>query len=223
MVKFLHMKIEWWMLDGAIILIVVLSALIGAKKGLGDTIIRLLGLVGGLVLAVLFGKDVSEFLIKTPFRGVVYERVFGVMRPDEGSFSRTLPGAVGETADAAANKSAELASGRITDALMGIIAFIGIVLVIWFAAFIIRMIFKRGRKSSVVIGGFDSLLGLTLGIVRGVIIACLAVAAFIPITTLIMPDKLPEMVSAMQSSYLTRLVYEINPLLLALKGVIGIK
>lgn len=217
------MKIEWWMLDGAIILIVILSALIGAKRGLGDTIIRLLGLVGGLVLAVLFGKDVSEFLIKTPFRGVVFKRVFSVMRPDEDSFSKTLPGVIGETADTAANKSAEIASNRITDSLMGIIAFIGIVLVIWLASYIIRMVFKKGRKSSVVIGGFDSLLGLTLGIVKGVIIACLAVAAFIPVTTLIMPDKLPDLISAMQNSYLTRLVYEINPLLLALKNLIGIK
>lgn len=217
------MKIEWWMLDGAIIMIVILSALIGARRGLGDTIIRLLGLVGGLVLAVLFGKDVSEFLIKTPFRGVVFKRVFSVMRPDEDSFSKTLPGVIGETADTAANKSAEIASNRITDSLMGIIAFIGIVLVIWLASYIIRMIFKKGRKSSVVIGGFDSLLGLTLGIVKGVIIACLAVAAFIPVTTLIMPDKLPDLISAMQNSYLTRLVYEINPLLLALKNLIGIK
>ena len=211
------------MLDGAIILIVVLSALIGARRGIGDTIIRLLGLVGGLALAVLFGKDVSEFLIKTPFRGLVFKRVFSVMRPDDASFSKTLPGTIGETADAAANKSAEIASGRITDSLMGIIAFIGIVLAIWLAVFIIRMIFKKGRKSSVVIGGFDSLTGMVLGIVKGVIIACLAVAALIPVTTLIVPDKLPDMISAMRASYLTRLVYEINPLLLALKNLIGIK
>lgn len=211
------------MLDGAIILIVVLSALIGARRGIGDTIIRLLGLVGGLALAVLFGKDVSEFLIKTPFRGLVFKRVFSIMRPDDASFSKTLPGTIGETADAAANKSAEIASGRITDSLMGIIAFIGIVLAIWLAAFIIRMIFKKGRKSSAVIGGFDSLTGMVLGIVKGVIIACLAVAALIPVTTLIVPDKLPDMISAMRASYLTRLVYEINPLLLALKNLIGIK
>jgi len=211
------------MLDGAILLIVILSALIGARRGLGDTILRLLGLVGGLILAVLFGNDVSEFLIKTPFRGVIFKRVFGVMRPDEESFSKTLPGAIGETADTAANKSAEIASDRITDSLMGIIAFIGIVLAIWLAAYIIRMILKKGRKSSVVIGGFDSLLGMSLGIVKGVIIACLVVAAFIPVTTLIMPDKLPDMISAMRASYLTRLMYEINPLLLALKNVIGIK
>ena len=217
------MKIEWWMLDGAIILIVILSALIGAKRGLGDTIIRLVGLVGGLVLAVLFGKDVTEYLIKTPFRGLVFKRVFSVMRPDEASFSKTLPGVVGESADAAANKSAEIASGRITDSLMGIIAFIGIVLVIWLASFIIRTVFKAGRKNSTVIGGFDSLVGLSLGIVKGVIIACLAVAALIPLTTLIVPDSLPDMIKAVQDSYLTRLVYETNPLLLALKNLIGIK
>ena len=57
------MKIEWWMLDGIICLIVIISALIGAKKGLGDTILRLLGLAGGIILAVMYGKDVSEYLL----------------------------------------------------------------------------------------------------------------------------------------------------------------
>jgi uncharacterized membrane protein required for colicin V production len=217
------MKIEWWMLDGAIILIVVLSALIGARRGLGASIIRLVGLVGGLVLAVLFGQDVTKYLMKTPFRDVVYERIFNVMCPDIDLLSKARPGSLEETAGKAAIRSAELASARITDALISIIAFIGIVVVVWFATFIIRMIFNTGRKNSIVIGGIDSLLGLALGIVKGVVLACLASAALIPVTTMIMPDKLPDMISAMQNSYLTRLVYEINPLLLALKEVIGIK
>ena len=47
------------MLDGIICLIVIISALRGAAKGLGGTIIRTLGVVGGLVAATMFGKDSS--------------------------------------------------------------------------------------------------------------------------------------------------------------------
>lgn len=210
------------MLDGIICLIVIISALIGAKKGLGDTILRLLGLAGGLVLAVLYGKDVSEYLLKTPFRNTVYKRVFGIMRPDQDNYSESLPGVIGKTADSAANKIAAETSARITEALMGVIAFVAVVLAVWLAAYIIRTLLKRGRKNSVIIGGTDSILGLSLGIVKGIIIACLFVAALVPGVTLFAPLKVPEVISAMQDSYLTKLVYDINPLLIALKKAVGL-
>ena len=216
------MKIEWWMLDGILCLIVLISAMIGAKRGIGDSIIRLLGLAGGLVLAAMFGKDFSAYLMTTPFRGSVYNKVFSLMRPEQNNYSNSLPGVIGEAADAAADKAAEAMSYRITDALIGIIGFVLIVLAVWLAAYIIRMMFKKGRNSSIIIGGTDRMVGLLLGIVKGVIIACIAVAALVPGTTLFAPDKLPDMITAMQDSYLTKLVYEINPLLIALKSVIGL-
>ena len=210
------------MLDGIICIIVILSALIGAKKGLGDTIIRFIGLAGGLALAVLYGKDVSAYLLKTPFRTTVYNRVFSIMRPERDNYSNSLPGVIGEAADAAADKVAAETSNRITDALMGVIAFILVVLAVWLAAYILRMLLKRGRKGSVIIGGTDSLLGLSLGIVKGVILACLFVAALVPAVTLFAPLKVPEVIVAMQDSYLTKLIYEINPLLATLKKVVGL-
>lgn len=214
------MKIEWWMLDGIICIIVILSALMGARKGLGDTIIRLLGLAGGLLLAVMYGSDLSAYLLKTPFRTTVYDKVYGIIRPEQDSYSKSLPGIIGEAADAAADKVAAETSARITEALIGIIAFVLIVIAIWLAAYILRTMLKRGRKSSVLIGGTDSLLGLALGLVKGIIIACLFTAAFIPGVTLFAPLKVPEAISALQESHITKLIYEINPLLTALKGII---
>ena len=208
------------MLDGAICLIVLLSALIGARRGIGDTIIRLLGIAGGLILAVMFGKDFSAYLMTTPFKEFVYGRIFGLMRPEQDNYSKTLPGVIGEAADSAADKAAQAMSERITEALMGIIAFVLIVLAVWLAAYIIRTVFKRGRNSSIIIGGTDRLIGMLLGIVKGIIIACIVAAALVPATTLFAPAKLPEMISAMQDSYLTKMLYEINPLLTALKSVI---
>ena len=216
------MKIEWWMLDGIICIIVLLSALMGARKGLGDTIIRLLGLAGGFLLAIMYGRDITAFLLKTPFRTTVYDRVFGIMRPEQDNYSKSLPGVIGEAADAAADKVAAETSSRITDALMGVIAFVLIVLAVWLAAYIIRTLLRRGRKKSVIIGGTDSLLGLALGIVKGIIIACLFVAAFIPGVTLFAPLKVPEAIAALQDSYLARLIYDINPLLTALKNIVGL-
>jgi hypothetical protein len=44
--------IEWWMLDGAVGLIVLAAVLRGAIKGVGDTIIKMLCIVGGIGLGV---------------------------------------------------------------------------------------------------------------------------------------------------------------------------
>ncbi len=217
------MKIEWWMLDGIVILIVLISALIGMKRGVGDTIIRLLGLAGGLILAVMYGSDFSDYLMKTPFKNTVYTRVFTIMRPEQDNMSKTLPGALGSVADDAANKAAAAAAEKATESLMGVIAFVAIVIAVWFTAFIIRALLKRGRKRSLIIGGTDSLLGLALGIVKGVIVACIFVAALVPGTALFAPDKSSEMLSALQHSQLTKMIYDLNPLLVALKNVIGYK
>ena len=217
------MKIEWWMLDGIICLIVIISALRGAAKGLGGTIIRMLGVVGGLVAATMFGKDFSAYLLTTPFKKTVYGRVFSIMRPEPDNMSKTLPGAIGGIADEAANKAAAAASERITVALMGVIGFVLIVLAVWLLSFILRTMLKSGRKKSVIIGGTDGMLGMALGIVKGIIISCLFVAALIPGTALFAPGKSLEMIAAMNDSYLTKLIYDINPLLMALKSSIGLK
>lgn len=211
------------MLDGIICLIVIVSALRGAAKGLGGTIIRLLGIVGGLVAATMFGKDFSAYLLTTPFKNTVYGRVFSIMRPEPDNMSKSLPGAIGGIADEAANKAAAAASERITEALMGIIGFVLIVLAVWLLSFILRTMLKSGRKNSIIIGGTDRTLGMILGIVKGVIIACLFVAAIVPGTALFAPTKTLEMISAMNNSYLTKMVYELNPLLIALKSMVGLK
>ena len=208
------------MLDGIVCLVVIISALIGMKKGIGDTVIRLLGLAGGLVIAVLYGKDFSAFLLSTPFKQTLYGRVFDIMRPEQDSISKTLPGTIGNIADEAANKAAAAVAERVTESLMGIIAFVGIVIAVWLAAFILRAVFKKGRKSSILIGGADSLLGLALGTIRGIIIVCLLVAALMPATALFAPQKVSEMLSAAGDSYLTKLIYDVNPLLTVLKSLI---
>ena len=46
------MNIEWWMIDGAVGLILLIAALRGAVRGVGDTIIRILCIVGGIALGI---------------------------------------------------------------------------------------------------------------------------------------------------------------------------
>ena len=59
------MNIEWWMIDGAVGLILLIAALRGAVKGIGDTIIRILCIVGGLALGIFCKEPFSDYLMQT--------------------------------------------------------------------------------------------------------------------------------------------------------------
>ena len=57
--------IEWWMIDGAVGLIVLVAALRGAIKGIGDTILRIICILGGIGLGVYFKDKLKAYLMTT--------------------------------------------------------------------------------------------------------------------------------------------------------------
>ena len=90
------MNIEWWMIDGAVGLILLIAALRGAVKGIGDTIIRILCIVGGLALGIFCKEPVSDYLMQTRIRTKLYDRFFVLIRgdaPAEGAAETTGGGA----------------------------------------------------------------------------------------------------------------------------------
>ena len=76
------MNIEWWMIDGAVGLILLIAALRGAVKGIGDTIIRILCIVGGLALGIFCKEPVSDYLMQTRIRTKLYDHFFVLIRGD---------------------------------------------------------------------------------------------------------------------------------------------
>ena len=46
--------IEWWMIDGAVGLIVLVAVLRGAIKGVRDTLLKLICILGGIGLGVYY-------------------------------------------------------------------------------------------------------------------------------------------------------------------------
>ena len=88
------MNIEWWMIDGAVALIVLIAALRGAVRGVGDTIIRILCIVGGIGLGIFYKDKLSAYLMTTKMRTRLYDRFFALIRGNEAAVD---PSAVTET------------------------------------------------------------------------------------------------------------------------------
>lgn len=235
------MNIEWWMIDGAVGLILVIAALRGAVKGVGDTIIRILCIVGGIALGIFCKEPVSDYLMQTKIRTKLYERFFVLIRGNEpaveaseptddgslissifssdGSGESVISKSIGNIFDNAADRAADTAAERLTEIAMGVIAFALIILAVCIVAALLRILIRMGRERSLVLGFADRVLGLVLGAVRGMMLAWIAVALLIPVTTLVSPENVPAMMTALQHTTVAKIIYDVNPVLLIAKYV----
>ena len=236
------MNIEWWMIDGAVGLIILIAALRGAVKGIGDTIIRILCIVGGIGLGIFCKDQVAAHLMQTKMRTKLYERFFVLIRGEDPAAANApaqtsdgslvnpifssgdspdsvISKSIGNIFDNAADKAAETAAERLTEIAMGVIAFALIILAVCILAALLRALIRMGRERSLVIGFADRVLGFVLGAVRGLMLAWIAVALLIPVTTLISPDKVAPMMSALQHTTAAKVIYDVNPLLFIVKYV----
>ncbi len=227
------------MIDGAVGLIVLVAVLRGAIKGVGDTILKMICIIGGIGLGVYFKDTLKDFLMKTKLERTMHGRIFEMIRGDAGTpdpaseegvkslfgsiispdgsgdsiLSKSLGGIFSDAADRAADAAAE----RLTEIAMGIIAFAFIILAVSLVMFILRMILKSLRDESIMIGFADRVLGMVLGLVRGLMLAWIAVALLIPVTTLVSPEHVPAMMEALQLTTAAKVLYDVNPFLYVIK------
>lgn len=226
------------MIDGAVGLIVLVAVLRGAIKGIGDTVIKMLCIVGGIGLGIYFKDKLKAFLLTTRLERTMHVRIFELIRGDEaadpssgegvksffgtiitpdGSGESVISKSLGGIFSDAADKAADAAAERLTEIAMGVIAFALIILAVSLVTFILRMIIRSLRDHSIVIGFADRVLGMVLGLVRGIMLAWIAVALLIPVTTLVSPEHVPAMMEALQFSTVAKVLYDVNPFFYVIK------
>jgi|LSQX01.3.fsa_nt_gb uncharacterized membrane protein required for colicin V production len=229
------------MIDGAVGLIVLVAVLRGAIKGIGDTVIKMLCIIGGIGLGIFYKDKLKAFLLNTKLQSTMHSRIFELIRGDddfigpppedgvdsffgsvispdgtgEGVISKSLGGIFNDAAD----KAAFAVADRLTEIAMGVIAFALIIVAVSLVMFILRMIIKALRDESIVIGFADRVLGMVLGLVRGLMVAWIAVALLIPVTTLISVEHVPAMMTALQHTMAAKVLYDVNPFFYVIKYV----
>ncbi len=243
------MKIEWWMLDGAVGLILLVAVIRGAAKGIADTILRILSLVGGLGVSYLYLDKVAAWLSVSPVQSIIHKHLYMMIRshlgevPAEGGetatgsgsadiingyvgntysdpYTEAMPKTIGSAVNDLADKTATAAATRITDICINILSVLAIIVAVWLAVTIIRFIFRQLRDTSVLIGLSDRILGMAFGLVRGLVLSFLAAAALIPCTALFAPQRVPELLAAMQQTYIAGTIYDMNPIMLIIEHFI---
>lgn len=222
-------------LDGSIVLIILISAWMGKKKGIVDTVLKLIGIIGAIFLALKFTKALTDFLKGTFVRDWIYAKVLEKMTEEGASGlgrfldlgtsgnsgnSGFLPGMIGDFTAGLVMRGKELLASGYTSIILTIISFIGILFVVWLIVTIIRLLFKRGRKNSKVIGFIDGMPGMLLGLLKGFVISCLLVALVIPLTLIFSPFSLPDVIKGLNNSIIANWIQDTNPLFLLIKTLI---
>lgn len=238
------MNIEWWWIDVIVLLIILLAALRGAIKGIGDTIVRIASILGGVILGTALSGKVSAFLMTTKISTSLHDHIYEIIRGDEAGqpglttgesanpvadtinstpadpVGNSISKSLGNIISNAADQASDAVADRLTEIAVGIIGFALILVAVALAAALIRALIRQGRKSSIVIGFTDRLLGMVLGAVRGLMIAWVAVALLIPVTTLIAPENVPSVMEALQQTTVAKVIYDVNPFLLIVRYIL---
>ena len=130
------------MIDGVVGLIVLVAVLRGAIKDIGDTILKIVCIIGGIGLGIFYKDRLKAFLMQTKLEKTMHSRIFVLIRGDEvaadpsgegvnsffgsiitpdgtgeGILSKSLGGIFSDAADNAAEAVAE----RLTEIAMGVI------------------------------------------------------------------------------------------------------
>ena len=71
------------MIDGAVGLIVLVAVLRGAIKGVGDTLLKMISIIGGIGLGVYYKDKLKAFLLQTQLEKTMHRRIFELIRGDE--------------------------------------------------------------------------------------------------------------------------------------------
>ena len=233
------MNIEWWMIDGILCIIIFAAAVWGAVKGIGDTIVRIAGMAGGIALGVMFSDKLSSYLMSTKMSRALYLNIYVLIRGEEPgeeggnaaletlnstgdpiSYQEKLSKSIGSMFDNAADRAAEEAAQKLTQIAVSVIGFAPILLAVAAAGMLIRLIIKNLRKTSFVIGFTDRVLGFVLGGVRGLLIAWVVTALLVPVVTLLEPADVPALIDSIQKTTVAKVLYDVNPLLLVVKYIL---
>ncbi len=209
-------------IDLAILVILILSVVLGFKKGFLKTLTGLLALVLSIVFAVALYPHAIKIMMKTPVYDVVYQNTFNMIEPpktDVGvltefgigklnlpqSFTKQLE----ENVDHTSETIAETVADMVAAAAVKLVSMLAVFLIVRLLLFLITALAGFIKKLPL-IGWGDSLLGALFGLFRGLLIVYVLLA-FVTFAASMAPESAP--IRAIKYSKFAKVLYHDNVIL----------
>lgn len=211
-------------LDIIVIVIMVLCMVFGFRRGFVHTFVHTLGWFGAMIAAFFFTSQLKDLLTE---KTTLYDQIF-TMFSDKLSLSTdsvtssaaTLPLILNRSVNSATAEASNLLSTKLADLTMTILCFVIIFIVVKALLFFITLAFSRKQNKGFV-GFFDGLLGLVVGMIRGIIFVFIFLALLLPITNLVSPASTQLILNSLSASYFSRTLYDSNFIVLIINDFLA--
>lgn len=204
-------------LDILVIIIFVIFALRGKNRGIGESLIRLAALIGGIALGTALTKPLSALLLQTPLRASVQSGLENAFHGTKANLMDFIPKAIGTTLQDLGIQDLSIDVSHFTQLAILVLSFLLIILVVNLISLALRRRLHAARKKGTLVGSTDSAAGFLTGVLKGILFVFLFLAFMFPLAGVFMPDQIQNINEQLNNSYIAGPLYDINPLLLLLK------
>ena len=205
-------------LDLELGMILLVSCILGFRKGFAVTFFHTLSWVVSVILAFLWTPKVNDFLrTETELYDNVLNRLTDKLRLEPATTADSVfaqfPELIRDAIATAANTVTDSLAGGLADALFSLLSFLLVILLVKLVFLLLSSIFSHKDRGGF-LGWLDHMAGLAFGTIKGMILICVLVAALVPANNLLgghwINDQLEE-------SVVTQYIYESNPLFVIAK------
>lgn len=211
-------------LDVSIIIIMLLFAIYGFRKGFVFTFIHTFGWVITLAGSYFGVKYAGEFLQK---HTTLYSWILAGYKErfDSGDLNvkdafSYLPGDFSSTIDDTAHAATSAIARMFADITFNVIVFVCLFILIKLIIWLILRIFSRKHKDGFT-GFFDGFCGMIFSLIKGAVLVFLILAVMMPLADFFAPDLATAIAAQLDSSYFTKILYDNNVLIIIAEQFFG--
>lgn len=206
-------------MDIITVLILLLSMIFGARKGFAMTVISFMQWFVCIVLGMIFCDRAAALIIeRTTIDDFINEQILKHIETtiEESSPYLAMPDLFSSQINNSADGFIYGTAGSITSVIMTVLGFFAVILSIKIVGFLITLIFSR-RYNDGITGFIDGFFGFLFGIGRGLLLILLFYAFLVPLLGIMWPALAELIVSAIDDSYVAKLLYDNNMLLILVR------
>ena len=209
-------------LDIILLVVVILTAIYGLRKGFVFTLIHTCGTVGALALAFVALSPAETFLKNNTgmyyaIKETMTDRFSGKLAASTTSIE-SVPSIISSKVTTYSTDMVNSLAKSFANVLFSILVFLILFAVIKIILWLLLRLLSRDYN-----GGFrgfaDGFFGFIFGTLKGAIFVFLILALLVPVANFAAPSMTQTIVSQIDSSYITKILYNNNVLLLLLEGL----
>lgn len=204
-------------LDLIVVITFVIATVRGKVRGFSDSLIRLAGLVAGIVFGVLFTEKLAAVITLTPLDELIRDNMREIVKGNSFDIIDFIPSSIGKVIRSLGATRTEQTVTHFANATIMVLSFLIIVVAVWIISGLIRESMSRKRHNKTLIGTVDSSVGLLFGAIKGALLVFLFLAFMFPVAGIILPDHLHAINESLNNSYIAGYLYDINPLIYFIK------